>query len=206
MWQLLETVVALAVNHHMDGAQAAQFEDFYDNNLRGKSKLFYSKMEETTVQGKPMDMADRMANLRDGFSVVYRTHEREQVLDWWVGRKALWLNTSVPSNMTDISIFRHSELGADDKLHRLRMEVAAAQAEMLMGVFHDEVLLVVRSDCPEERVSQLVSEGLPLQEILADIADEFPAPQRITPEALRATPEAELQSWYIMAPDKNADA
>lgn len=205
MWQLLETVLALAVNHHLDGAQASQFEEFYDARLRGKNKLLYSRMEETTVQGKPLDMVDRMANLRDGFSVVFRTHEREQVLDWWVGRNALWLSIQVPANMTDISIFRHSELGGDDKLHRLRMTIAAEQAEAMMGVFGDEVLLIMRSNCPEERISQLVSEGLSVQEVLAQIdEDEFPVPQRITPAALRTLAEADMQSWYIVGRDKGA--
>ena len=204
MWQLLETVVALVTNHHLDAAQAAQFEEFYDKNLRG-SKLFYSKMEETTIAGRPLDMADRLANLRDGYCIVFRTREAELVLDWWVGRHTLYLSVSAPSNKTDISIFRHSELG-EDSLHQVRMDMAVAQAQALHGTFHDDVLLIARSDCPYEGVSLQVAEGFALQDILAHFAEEYPAPQRISFEALRSTPEGELRSWYLVGPGEKAGA
>lgn len=203
MWHLLETVMALVINHHLDAAQASQFEEFYDKNLRGSSKLFFSKMEETTIAGKTLDMVDRLANLRDGYCVVYRTREAELVLDWWVGRSALYLSISAPSNMTEISIFRHSELGGD-RLHMVRMDMAVAQAQALQKVFGDEVLLIARSECPYEGVMQQVAEGLNVQEILKHFADEHPAPQHIVAEALRDVEEDELQSWYLVEREAGA--
>ena len=46
MWQNLETVAAMVVSHHLDEAQAARFDEFYEKNLRGKITL------PQTVPGK----------------------------------------------------------------------------------------------------------------------------------------------------------
>ncbi len=198
MWQKLETVVAMAVNHHLDVAQAAQFEEFYEKNLRGRSKLFFSKIEETTVAGRPLDMDERQRNLQDGFSLVFRSRESEMVLDWWVGRHVLYLDISVPAHMTDVSIFRHSELPGL-KVHQTRMETAAAQVEALQGAFHDDVTLIVLSDCPDERMRQLAAEGLDMQEIDARLEEEgYSPPPRTSAAALRDMAEEALQSWYVV--------
>ena len=208
MWQNLETVAAMVVSHHLDEAQAARFDEFYEKNLRGKSRLFYSKMEETTVAGRPLFMEERERNLHDGFSLVFRTRESEMVLDWWVGRHVLFLDISVPANMTDVSIFRHSELSGL-KVHQTRMEMASGQVEALQRVFHDDVTLILLSDCPSEKILKLASEGMTMQEInerLAEEEESYAPPPRIAAAALRGMAEEELQSWYLVPQDKNAAA
>ena len=198
MWQNLETVMALVVNHHLDEAQAAQFEEFYEKNLRGTSKLFFSKMEETTVAGRPLFTDERERNLHDGFSLVFRTRESEMVLDWWVGRRVLYLDISVPSNKTDISIFRHSELPGM-KVHQTRMDMVTTQAQALLNAFHDDVTLILLDDCPDEKLHQLVGEGLDMQAIYARLEEEGEElPPHTSLAALRETPEEELQSWYVV--------
>lgn len=205
MWQNLETVAALVVSHHLDEAQAARFDEFYEKHLRGGSRLFYSKMEETTVAGRPLFMDERERNLRDGFSLVFRSRESEMVLDWWVGRHVLYLDISVPANMTDVSIFRHSELPSQ-KVHQTRMEMVAGQVEALQGAFHDDVTLILLSGCPSEKMLKLASEGLPMQEIYERLAEEeegYSPPSHISAAALRGKLEEELQSWYVVPADED---
>lgn len=82
-------IFGLAVNHHLNEMEVAQFEHFYHEKMRD-ADIFSSEIVESTARNRYLSFAERLERLRDDDALGF-TSDGKFLQSYWLGKRAMYL-------------------------------------------------------------------------------------------------------------------
>lgn len=82
-------IFGLAVNHHLNEMEVAQFEHFYREKMQD-ANIFSSEIVESTTRNRYLSFAERLERLRDDDALGF-TSDGKFLQFYWLGKRAMYL-------------------------------------------------------------------------------------------------------------------
>ena len=141
-------IFALAVNHHLDEMEVAQFEHFYHEKMQDAG-IFSSEIVESTARNRYLSFAERLERLRDDDALGF-TSDGKFLQSYWLGKRAMYLE--IYSKIQD-------EYNC--------IEIIGILIERVQKIFGDRMIGIYNQGAyPAAWILELVVEGMGIEDIL----------------------------------------
>ena len=141
-------IFALAVNHHFDEMEVAQFEHFYHEKMQD-ADIFSSEIVESTARNRYLSFAERLERLRDDDALGF-TSDGKFLQFYWLGERAMYLEI-------------HSKI--QDEYNCI--EIIGILIERVQKIFGDRMIRIYNQGAyPAAWILELVVEGMEIEDIL----------------------------------------
>ena len=141
-------IFALAVNHHLDEMEVAQFEHFYHEKMQD-ADIFSSEIVESTAKNRYLSFAERLERSRDN-DALGLTSDGKFLQFYWLGKRAMYLEF-------------HSKI--QDEYNCIG--IIGILVERVQKIFGDRMIAVYNQGAyPAAWILELVVEGMGIEDIL----------------------------------------
>lgn len=141
-------IFGLAVNHHLNEMEVAQFEHFYREKMRD-ADIFSSEMVESTARNRYLSFAERLERLRDDDALGF-TSDGKFLQSYWLGKRAM-----------------HLELHSKTQDECNCIEIIGILVERVQKIFGNRMIAIYNQGAyPAAWILELVVDGMGMEEIL----------------------------------------
>lgn len=141
-------IFGLAVNHHFNEMEVAQFEHFYHEKMQN-ADIFSSEIVESTARNRYLSFAERLERLRDDDALGF-TSDGKFLQFYWLGKRAMYLEI-------------HSKI--QDEYNCI--EIIGIIVERVQKIFGNRMIAIYNQGTyPAAWILELVVEGMGVEDIL----------------------------------------